>query len=341
MATDGRVPDALRIAVRNAMGGWGPYTAREIYEIFLTFGFSDTAPVEDDDIQGVRRQVAEAHLLAINWHDANHRKRLLMLVDEVSSKDGVSPDEAHAIERALRLAEIVESVHETEPVEDSGLWNPPTAPRIFLSHRAERKVDAHELSDALGRLGFALFVAHDAIAPSREWRVEIQNALRSCDLLIALVAEGFHDSDWTDQEVGWVLGRDLAIVPVRLDRTLPKGFLESYQAIKRKPNEAMMALSVRVLEAICDAVFRGQRSQAGQISSKIASVLLTLLGNAEKSDGAKRLYEMLAAAPKELWMDAALREQLSHAREENGDLLVAAGVDNNLAGLLRTAGSPS
>ena len=323
------------------MGGSGPYTVREIDEIFLTFGFSDTAPVEDDDIQGVRRQVAEAHLLAINWHDANHRKRLLMLVDEVSRKDGVSPDEAHAIERALRLAEIVESVHETEPVEDSGLWNPPTAPRIFLSHRAERKVDAHELSDALGRLGFALFVAHDAIAPSREWRVEIQNALRSCDLLIALVTKGFHDSEWTDQEVGWVLGRDLAIVPLSLDGTLPKGFLESYQAIKKRSRETATALSERVLEAICDAVFRGQRFRAHDVSGKIASVLVARLGDAKRRDGAKRLHKMLVAAPDELWREPALREQLGQAREKNRNLWVAAGVDSSLSGLLRRAGSPS
>lgn len=338
MATDTRVPEALRIAVRNAMGGQGPYSVREIRELFRTYGFTDTVAVEDDDVHGDRRHTAEEHLLAINWHDADQRTRLLMLVDEVSRKYGVSSDEAHAIARALRLIKIGESVHETEPVEDGGLWKPPTAPRIFLSHRSDRTVAAQELADALGLLGFASFVAHHAITPTREWREEIQKALRSCDLLVAMVTDGFHDSEWTDQEVGWVLGRDLAIVPVSLDGTLPKGFLESYQAIKRKPNEAMMDLAVRVLEAICDAVFRGQRSQAGRISSKIASVLLTLLGNAEKRDGAKRLHEMLVAAPEELWMDAVLREQLGRAREKNGALWAAAGVDRSLAALLGADG---
>ena len=341
MATDTRVPESLRIAVRNAMGGEGPYSVREIRELFRTYRFTDTVAVEDDDVHGERRRTAEEHLLAINWHDANHRKRLLMLVDEVSRKDGVSPDEAHAIARALRLVDIGESVHETEPVEDGGLWKPPTAPRIFLSHRSDRRADAQELADALGRLEFASFVAHHAIPPSREWRAAIQTALRSCDLLIALVAEGFHDSEWTDQEVGWVLGRDLAIVPVSLDGTLPKGFLESYQAIKRKPDEAMMGLSTRILEAICDAVFREQRSQAGTVSGKIVSVLLTLLGNAKKEEGVKRLSEMLVAAPEELWTDIELREQLSQVKKRNGELMVAAGVDRRLGALLRAHGSLS
>ena len=341
MAIDTRVPEALRIALRNAMGGWGPYTVREIHERFRFYGFADTAAVEDDGIQGVRRQSAEEHLLAINWHDAEHRANLLMLVDEVSEKDGVSPDEVQEIRRALRRIGITEPVHEAESVGMDSIWKPSTAPRIFLSHLSYRKTEAGQLADALRALGFASFVAHDAITPTREWREEIQKALRSCDLLVAMVTEGYHDSEWTDQEVGWVLGRDLAIVPISLDGALPKGFLESYQAIKRKPNEAMMDLAARVLEAICDAVFRGQRSKAGQISRKIASLLLTLLGNAEKRAGAKRLYEMLAAAPEELWIDAALHGQLSHARERNGSLFVAAGVDGNLAGLLRRAGSPS
>lgn len=341
MATDTRIPEALRIAVRNAMGGWGPYTEREIRELFRTFEFVDTAAISDDDVQGVRRRAAEEHLLAVNWHAADQRKRLLMLVDDVRAKDGVSIDEAHAIDRALRLVDVAEAVHDTGPVETNGLWTPPNAPRIFLSHRADRKADAHRLERALKRLGFASFVAHDAIAPSLEWRREIQKAQRSCDLLIAVVTEGFHDSEWTDQEIGWVLGRDLAIVALSLDGTLPKGFLESYQAIKKKPGEATVALSARVLRTICDAVFGGQRSQARKVSGKIASVLVTLLGNAKKEDGAKRLHKMLVAAPEELWMDAALREELSQARLKNRKLLVAAGVDDSLAGLSGNAGSLS
>ena len=324
------------------MGGHGPYSVREIRELFRSYSFTDTVAFDDDDdVHGERRRTAEEHLLAVNWHDANHQKRLLMLVDEVSRKDGVSPDEAHAMERALRLIRIEESVHETNPVEEGGLWKPSTAPRIFLSHLSDRKTEAGQLAAALRALGFASFVADDAITPTREWREEIQNALRSCDLLVAMVTDGFHDSEWTDQEVGWVLGRDLAIVPLSLDGTDPKGFLGSYQAIKRKRGETMMSLSTRILEAICDAVFRGQRSQARKVSGKIVSVLLTRLGQAKKREGVRKLCGMLGAAPGELWTDTVLREQLGEAREKNGRLFVAAGVDERLDVLFRADGSRS
>lgn len=53
----------------------------------------------------------------------------------------------------------------------------------------------------------AVFVAHAAINPTEEWQQVIEYALRSCDACAALLAPGFKESDWTDQEVGFCMAR--------------------------------------------------------------------------------------------------------------------------------------
>src|SRR5262245_39848414 len=57
------------------------------------------------------------------------------------------------------------------------------------------------------------------------------SALRSAEALVALITTGFNGSKWTDQEVGFVMGRGKLVVSVRLDNTAPYGFIGRGQAI--------------------------------------------------------------------------------------------------------------
>lgn len=334
------IPVGLRIAVCDAMGGDGPYVVRQIKDLFRTYGFPETEPVTED-ITGIRREVAESHQLAIDWGDLNQRRRYLMLVEEVlkkyPEKDGQSPKEARDIERALKLA-----VLDDPPVPSSSdaadLWHPPDAPRVFISHLAEKKAEAQSLSVNFERFGFASFVAHEAIKPSREWPLEIQRALRSCDVLVALVSIGFHDSEWTDQEVGWVLGRDLAVVPVSLDKTNPQGFLAVYQAVKRRQSESDLQLARRVFAAITDAVFNRQRANATTAADKIISILVRCLGGAKTKEGARTLSEMVRGIPARFLQVQRTRDALRLACRNNETRLRDAGVYERILKLIETGG---
>ena len=102
--------------------------------------------------------------------------------------------------------------------------------RLFLSHLSKHKVAVSKLKDELALRGIAGFVAHEDIEPSLEWRNEIELALRSMHALAALFSPEFHDSTWTDQEVGWALGRGVLVMPVRLGSD-PYGFAGKFQAI--------------------------------------------------------------------------------------------------------------
>lgn len=89
--------------------------------------------------------------------------------------------------------------------------------RVFISHLSAHKVFASDLQSALADLGICGFVAHEDIEPDEEWQTEIERALRTCDALIALLHAGFNESTWTDQEVGYALGRGVPVFSVRLD----------------------------------------------------------------------------------------------------------------------------
>ncbi|OFV85047.1 MAG: TIR domain-containing protein [Acidobacteria bacterium RIFCSPHIGHO2_02_FULL_67_57] len=113
--------------------------------------------------------------------------------------------------------------------------------RMFLSHKAEVKKNAAELKEALAVFGVSCFVAHQDIPPTKEWQDEIENALASMDAFVALLTERFHDSMWTDQEVGYALARGVSMIAVKLGKD-PYGFIGKFQALACGWEEAPVAL---------------------------------------------------------------------------------------------------
>jgi hypothetical protein len=95
------------------------------------------------------------------------------------------------------------------------LWTPDQL-RLFVSHTSSQKTAVHGLKGALAFSGVDAFVAHDSIEPTKEWQGEIEQALATCDALIAWLTPDFHSSLWTDQEVGSCVGRGVMIIPARV-----------------------------------------------------------------------------------------------------------------------------
>lgn len=102
--------------------------------------------------------------------------------------------------------------------------------RLFLSHVAAHKVQVSGLKKALGAYGITAFVAHEDVVPSLEWQNEIELALRTMHGMVALLTADFHASNWTDQEIGFALGRNILVVPVRLGAD-PYGFIGKVQGL--------------------------------------------------------------------------------------------------------------
>lgn len=121
--------------------------------------------------------------------------------------------------------------------------------RCFFSHKAEYKTEAAELKNTLHVFGISCFVAHDDIEPTQTWQNEIEKALFSMDVLIALMTKDFSDSPWTDQEIGVALGRNALIIPIRIGAD-PYGFIGKYQAISHKKEFDSEQLSIDVCKTL-------------------------------------------------------------------------------------------
>lgn len=102
--------------------------------------------------------------------------------------------------------------------------------RVFLSHKTEVKKETADLKDRLRLFGISCFVAHEDIHPTKAWQDEIENALSSMDGFVALMTENFHESNWTDQEVGFAFARGVPIIAVRLGKD-PYGFIGKFQGL--------------------------------------------------------------------------------------------------------------
>ena len=102
--------------------------------------------------------------------------------------------------------------------------------RLFISHKAEFKQDVAAFKGAMSDYGVSCFVAHEDIEPTKQWQSEIERALFSMDILLAWMTENFSESNWTDQEIGVAIGREIPILSVRFGKD-PYGFIGKFQAV--------------------------------------------------------------------------------------------------------------
>ncbi len=134
-------------------------------------------------------------------------------------------------------------------VEVEHLWEAGVV-RVFLSHVSAHKASISQLKQELSKFGISPFVAHEDIEPSREWQCEIELALRSMHVLVALLTPEFHQSNWTDQEVGFALCRGVPIVSVRLGLD-PYGFIGKQQALSGRLETPGLLASAIVDALLC------------------------------------------------------------------------------------------
>jgi hypothetical protein len=107
--------------------------------------------------------------------------------------------------------------------------------RVFLSHISAEHEFVSQVSEELRQIGIDGFVAHVSIVPDAVWQDEIENALLSSDAFVGILHPGFSASIWTQQEVGWALGRGIPVQMIRLGED-PVGFRAKRQA--RNPKNA-------------------------------------------------------------------------------------------------------
>lgn len=116
-------------------------------------------------------------------------------------------------------------------------WENTTKLRLFISHISKDKEKATRLKDCLSPYAISGFVAHEDIHPTLEWQKEIERALHAMDAFVAILTPGFSKSVWTQQEVGFAVGRGVKIISLKMGED-PMGFISHQQALARRARKA-------------------------------------------------------------------------------------------------------
>lgn len=186
--------------------------------------------------------------------------------------------------------------------------------RLFISHLASDKIRASLLKDALEKYAITSFVAHSDIEPTRQWQDEIELGLRTCDSLTAMMVDGFNNSNWTDQEIGFALGRDLLIIPIRIGKD-PYGFIGKFQAITFKD-----------IETTALTIFKSLMLNK-KTSKKMAYSMIYKLENSNSFHEAKNNIDLISYV--EYW-DKKLIRKLKASQNNNGQIKNSFGVPERI-----------
>lgn len=221
----------------------------------------------------------------------------------------------------VELGKHVGAVSELETAEAPTFWQE-AQPRVFISHISKSREAAGGIKAALEHWGFAAFVAHNDIEPTREWQDEIEVALSTMDALVAVLVPGFAESKWTDQEVGVAIGRHIPIIPLKAGLD-PYGFIGKYQALSAKGKKAEV-VALEVIELL---------SGKPQIASKISRLLVDKLKNSGTWARSKELMDIIEKC-RDLTPETIA--ELRAAVKENSQVRNAWGVPERIAKILAT-----
>lgn len=119
----------------------------------------------------------------------------------------------------------------------------------FISYSHKDRRLAGLIKSGLEAFGFNTFLAHEDLTPSAEWQETILRKLKACHVFLPLITDHFHDSSWTDQEVGAAVILRKCIVPLKVGNN-PYGFMGKFQAQK------VSSRSETAIENYCWSIIR-------------------------------------------------------------------------------------
>jgi hypothetical protein len=174
------------------------------------------------------------------------------------------------------------------------IWEPNKL-RLFVSHTSEHKYEVGAQKVGLASLGVDAFVAHEDIEPSHEWQEVIELALATCDAMLVWVTPDLPQSNWTDQEVGFCVGRGTLIIPVRLGLN-PYGFIAKYQGLQGVGKDSFV-ISKEIAEVL---------AKNGSTASRFLGPAAHAFVAAGSFEMARTTYKTLTLLPIDGWSEEIL-----------------------------------
>jgi len=193
--------------------------------------------------------------------------------------------------------------------------------RLFITHLSAEKVLAAQLQEALLAYGISGFVAHNDIEPTPDWQAQIKTALATADSLVALLHPTFHASNWTDQEIGFAMGRGLPVFAVRFGQD-PYGFIGRFQGFVG---------AGKAPDSLAGELFNAYRKNK-QSQKRMGEVLMNLFEDSGSYAAAKARVGYLEQF--EVW-DSSFVPRLEAAAEANSQISGSWGVPEKVQALAK------
>lgn len=90
------------------------------------------------------------------------------------------------------------------------------------------------------------------------------------EIMLAFVTDDLHDSVWTNQEIGFALGRSIPIVSLKMQDQDPSGFIGKLQALKCHYADVVSA-APDIYEILADKLGNRKRLQTSLIRAFVSS----------------------------------------------------------------------
>lgn len=235
------------------------------------------------DLADVNLLFHEAGLDEIRWnawhdeqYDVSAADRARAVLDVIRDSSRTTVDElADAVRQLFEVSIAVQEQVQAKPL------------TLFASHLASQKALVGEVGTHLARWGINLFVAHDSIEPDLEWQAEIEKALRECHAGVVFLFPKFIESRWCDQEVGWLLGREVPCYALKFQGEDPYGPLGKKQAFTVR--DGMTSAD------IADAVVMWARTKPA-LASPLSASLVEALKSSGSFNRTDRVWALLHSA---------------------------------------------
>jgi len=99
---------------------------------------------------------------------------------------------------------------------------------VFISHSTDDKLIALALCNKLESAGVRCWIAPRDVGPGAEWGKAIVDAISCCRLMVLVFSSRANESRHIHREVQTAFGKDLIVIPFRVENTQPTGTMEYY-----------------------------------------------------------------------------------------------------------------
>jgi hypothetical protein len=134
-------------------------------------------------------------------------------------------------------------------------------------------------------------------------------------VLLAYTTPDFLSSRWTGQEVGWALGRELVVQPLRVGAD-PYGFFGSYQAQTVRSDATAYEVAITVSRAITLGILGRQRPGAARMVPRMTEIVVDAFCTSRSIGALMRRFELLQHVPGDAWTDHHI-ESIKAALSDN------------------------